>query len=390
MALRYTVDAVLRARDDIAIGDVHKDFKLVQGGTTSPERVRDDPNISLYALSRDGMSVTFVETPPGLDQYAASFSYQAQRNHAVAVHELSLEEFGHIASDIRFAATDVLLIFSVGRCGSTLLHHILNRSTGIRSLSEPGFFSNVQQLGTDVSGQAKIGLLRDATRIMFLKSQVRDRLFALKLRSENCGLWLLLDHALDQPRSLFLYRNAVDTVKSYDRLFSAPFRQPHAGLLRLSARSSLVRFLYGGIRTIGNRSSARLRTIGRSEYSPEDVLLTVGPEGHWVLIWLAKVAAYMRALERSGDAVFALRFEDLVGKSQATIEKLFAVLGLPADQAQSCCDALRRDAHEGTFLSRPSVPPVFDVRTARAIEDVLRPIDCIGGYPTLLPNTIRP
>jgi hypothetical protein len=381
---------MLQAQDSTATADVRKDFTLIDEGKTSLERVRDDPNISLYCLSRDCRTVAFVETSPGVDYHAAALSYRAQRNHAVAVHELSLEEFGRIAADIRLAGADVLLLFSVGRCGSTLLHHVLNRNTGVRSLSEPDFFSNVQQLGPDYTKQAKIALLGDAVRIMYLKSQARGRLFALKLRSENCQLWQLLDHAIVQPRSMFLYRNTVDTAQSYDRLFTMPFKQPDAWMLDLSARSAAVRFLYKRIRGAAIRSGARRKTIGHCEYSPEDVLLNVGPKGHWVLIWLAKVAAYLRACERSGNAVFALRFEDLVGQSQATIAKLFARLGLPPDEAAACCEVLRRDAHEGTFLSRASTPAGIDARTVRAIEDVIRSFDFMGGYPALLPNTLNP
>lgn len=372
------------------MADVHRDFTLVNGGSTSLERVRNDPNISLYCLDHKRKSVAFVETAPGIDYHAAALSYQAQRNHAVAVHELSLEEFGRIASGMRLAGTDVLLIFSVGRCGSTLLHHILNRSAGIRSLSEPDFISNVQQLGADFPKQTKVDLLSDAARVLVHKSQARNRLFALKLRSENCGLWELLEHAFDQPRSMFLYRNAVDTVRSYDRLFRIPYKQPHARLLSLAARSRAIRLMYKEVLRFRNRNRDKRMAIGSCEYSPEDLMLKIGPRGYYVLIWLRKVAAYLRACDRSRNTVFALRFEDLVGQCEATIDSLFAKLALPRDEAGWCCEALQRDAHDGTFLSRASTPHRLDTRTAKAIEHEIDSINCIGGYPTVLPNTIRP
>ena len=380
----------MQARDSIAIANAREDFKLVDGGRTSLERVKNDPNISLYCLNSEDKSVAFVETQPGVDYHAAALSYQAQRNHAVAVHELSLEEFGLIASDIRLTGADVLLIFSVGRCGSTLLHHALNRSSRIRSLSEPDFISNVQQLGPDFTKQAKKDLLRDAARLLVLKSQARDRLFAIKLRSGDCGIWGLLDQAFDQPRSMFMYRNAVDTIQSYDRLFSIPGTQLHTWLLSLSARSRSFRRLYKKILLVRYKSRDRRKMIGSCEYSPEDLVLSIGPRGYYLLDWLRKVAAYLAACERSGNTVFALRFEDLVGQCEATIAQLFVKLGLPRDEAAGCCDALRRDAHDGTSLARASVPHRMHVRTVRAIEDAIRPITCMGGLPTRLPNTIQP
>ena len=113
-----------------------KDFALDLGQTLSSQTLVDQPDWSLYSLDLERNLAWFVELPPGSDLSSSAFAFRDQRRLARRVLQVSLDDLIEVSTQIPPPAK-VIFVFSIGRCGSTLVSHVLNTSPRVWGLSEP-------------------------------------------------------------------------------------------------------------------------------------------------------------------------------------------------------------------------------------------------------------
>ena len=118
------------------------------------------------------------------------------------------------------------LIFSIGRCGSTLLHGAFE-AAGVRSVSEPDYFT-----------QAALHEPRDPALRSVIGRATRLLPYAvIKLRAECNHAPLLIAGAFRAPNVMFVLRDPVDWAASVRRLSPATADPGGiAALLRALAR----------------------------------------------------------------------------------------------------------------------------------------------------------
>ena len=123
-----------------------EDFQYVEGENIDSRIIINSPNISLYCLEPASQQAIFVETPVEISDYSFVYNIQfesAERLIAVPYHDLF-----DLAKSIRNYTENLILIYSVGRCGSTLLSKVFNQLDYVLSLSEPDVFCNLVGLYT--------------------------------------------------------------------------------------------------------------------------------------------------------------------------------------------------------------------------------------------------
>jgi hypothetical protein len=172
------------------------DFSLEPGRQVGASRMFD-ADVSPYCFDLRARNLVCVSTP---DISAAVFFYQAQREHARSVIQVPFESLPP-------GPDSPALIFSVGRCGSTLLVKAL-QAAGIRAVSEPDFYTQA------ACGQTFDSSLRrsiaGATRLL--------RHPVIKLRLECNNAPLLIAGAFGAPRIMFILRDPLDWAASLRRL----------------------------------------------------------------------------------------------------------------------------------------------------------------------------
>ena len=132
-------------KDPFTVADP-SDFNFTEGPAIDPEVVITNPLISLYCLDHANRRALFVETAPGVDLAQAPFFYQAQYENSVQLIAVAYETLHELAGRIALDDRKVILVYSVGRAGSTLLGSALNAAEGIVGISEPDVFT--QQVGS--------------------------------------------------------------------------------------------------------------------------------------------------------------------------------------------------------------------------------------------------
>lgn len=172
------------------------DFNLAPWRQVDSSRIFE-PDVSPYCFDLAKRTLLCVTTP---DIAAAPFFYQAQRQYARSVIEVPFESLSQEPGS-------PTLIFSIGRCGSTLLAKALE-ATGQRVVSEPDFYRQAAcHKPLDMSLRSAIN---GAMRLLPYS--------VVKLHLECNNGPLLIAGSFDSPRIMFILRDPVDWAASLRRV----------------------------------------------------------------------------------------------------------------------------------------------------------------------------
>jgi hypothetical protein len=239
------------------------DFGLDRGRAVDSSRMFE-PDVSPYCFDFQNRTLFCVSTP---DITGASFFYQAQRLHARSVIKIP---FGSLPE----GPPSPVLIFSIGRCGSTLLVRALE-AAGIRAVSEPDFYTQAAWYHP-LDGSLR-SAIAGATRLLPYS--------VIKLRLECNNAPLLIAGAFQAPRIIFILRDPVDWAVSLRRLsrnsldLNSPLVLLTKGLLALDelTQNYPVRICYyEDFRDLGTDQIAEvLSWIGWSGAVSKEALSTV-------------------------------------------------------------------------------------------------------------------
>ncbi|MDL1912419.1 hypothetical protein FBQ81_17280 [Chloroflexi bacterium CFX6] len=200
------------------------DFQTHVGQSVDPRVVLEKSNLSLYCLDHTSQRALFVETSPDVDLLQAPFYFIAQYEHAQKLIAVPYDTLRNLAKKVEVNPQHVILFYSTGRCGSTLISKVMNLNPSIVSFSEPDVFS--QLVMTRTAGQSTdmeiASLLYDSIMIMSSNAQKQGyQYYAFKFRSYVLSVSDLLYQTIPQAKLLFMYRNALTWAYSFSRAFGS-------------------------------------------------------------------------------------------------------------------------------------------------------------------------
>jgi hypothetical protein len=361
------VEGGRRLRSSLAPASVN-DFRTSDAGTCDSARVLR-PGVSLYCLDHPNRAAIFVEADE--ERLAdAAFLYQAQARHARALICVPYEELHELADFVSLDSTRVALIYSTGRCGSTLVSRALTQAPLVTSLSEPDVFTNLVSLRAEgrVSDEELRELVRSCLLLQLAPHVCRasPRLIAVKLRSFVVYLADVLSEVFRDAKVVFMYRDAEGYFRSAARM---------VGLHRWEQLSAPAPRMLAAMRPLvpllDEHASARSQPP-----STADVI---------VCMW----ASAMRDAERlfgSGMPVFCMRYEDMQADAKAEIDSLFSFLDIAIDDRSGLDAILRKDSQAGTPLDRSRL----GMRAERLSDAVMeKMLSSLAAVAPRLPPALR-
>src|SRR3954451_21795919 len=148
-------------------------FEYREAEQVDPRIVVTQPTISLYCLDHDNQRAIFVETPPDVDLSQAPFYFQAQYDAAQSLIAVSYDTLHALADDVALDPARIILVYSTGRCGSTVVSRVLSQADGVYSFSEPDALTQLVAFREcDRSNDPLVStLVRDCTKIMCAATQ---------------------------------------------------------------------------------------------------------------------------------------------------------------------------------------------------------------------------
>jgi hypothetical protein len=304
-------DFVLRDLDDLSGDDVSA-------------LLANNADIAPYCLDHDSRHMIFAETPARTDVSIAPFCYQAQFEAATRLIAAPYVLAHPIAQRASAQFDELVLLYSVGRCGSTLVSKLWQQLPDTYSLSEPDVFTDISKLREQRllgDGEAT-QLLATTVRLAYRPRRACTR-FVLKFRARCIDLAELMHGVFPAAKLLFIYRNAFDCIDSYVRVFGDE-PTDEATFLRTFPRA----------RGAGGEPWHRLGRVG-------------GP----LVSWADGMKRYL-AMQERGLALFAVRYEDLVNAPERSIAQLFRHCAAPALSGERISDVMARDPQAGTKVAR--------------------------------------
>jgi Sulfotransferase family len=342
------------------------DFTL-GAGVPAPVSTLGDPQWSLYSLDLAGGQAVFLHLPPGTDLSSAPFLPQRQFETATQALTLPLDMLPAAARDLALPRTLVFL-FSIGRCGTTLAHHILNSVPGVLALSEPRAFVTLAMARHDMAPERAQDLIAAVTRFCHRPLPGRPaEALAIKLHSQCLFQAEAYHRAFPQAKLLFLYRDALSWGQSFSR-----FMQKLGTPLALDP-TALRRFW----------SILSANTPAEELAHWLDISAAVTPHAPLVAAGWAHALAELRRLQAHGLPFHCLRYDDLESQRRASITALLDHCGLAITAMDAALAAFDRDSQEGTDIARGGTTQGFSDADRRLF------LATLAGGPNPLPPDLR-
>ncbi len=346
---------------------VPQNFVLREGESLPPEIVIDNPNISLYCLDDEHQRALFAELPPGIDLSQVPFFYEIQYLRAQRLIAVSYDSLHQLADDL--PDPRLILVYSIGRCGSTLISRALNEVEGVVSYSEPDLYTQiaVMRFADPSRDDHYTRLLTSCTRILCRGEDT----FALKFRANVSHIADLLYRAFPDAKSLFLYRHAETWAQSVMSAFgpAAPNLMPNPYFVQFMGSHAPLMIPF-------------MEQHGRATTDAENM----------GLFWLS-ILAKMRTFHDQGMPYLALRYEQIKSQPRVVLAALFDYCGLDAAEVDHAYAAFAKDLQEGTFVSQANrqfnAAPVLGEADYAQLRAVLSEHPVIQQPDYVLPGTLE-
>ncbi len=366
-AARLTIDAKVRNYPTEIANLSH--FQYHEGEAIDARAVVEEPTISLYCLDHANQRAIFVETPADSDLARAPFYYQAQYDAAKALIAVAYDTLHQLASDVVVDPHRISLLYSVGRCGSTLVSRALSQADGIYSFSEPDVFTQLSAgRAADGSNDAQVSsLTRDCMNIMCAAAQSGGATaWSFKFRSVGVELGDIIYRSFPEAKVIFLYRHADGWAKSAARAYRIYDIGVPAGQPRTTARYARL------------NPAIRAYMATHTTLSPIEIL-------SWM--WVSRMDRCLD-LQQLGVPMFCMRYEDVQAVPRQMLSAMFAYCGLTVQDATRIAHVVAQDSQAGTSLSQA---------TLQDSTKILREADLVELHgliqqfsPRLTPNIVVP
>jgi hypothetical protein len=335
--------------------DVERSFTCDNARLIEPGAVVLGRGWSLFTFDFIRQCGVFLRCPDDAALVQAPFVYNAQFEQATDVAIVSFDELLLIADELP-DISNLVQFFSIGHCGSTLLHHVFNRVPGVVCISEPIAFNALALNGGGVDNSLNLRLARAALRLLAcVPGAETAECIVVKHFSQSTTQLKLLSAAQPQSKNLFLYRDALGWANSCYH-----FVQKYGVALEVSKeqRSLLWRILSGGL--------------------PESVLIgildlhaeTLTFDALSAVAWACHMQHYFKA-RGAGVALHTLRYNELLSNRHAVLNELFTHLCLPVREVEATLGVFERDAHEGTRSARTTTDLHFTAENYAVVTSIL-------------------
>lgn len=341
-------------------------FNLSDGTLIDAEVVATDRNWTLYCYDPESRQALFLKLPDSTDLGSSAFSYITQYERAQKAMLVPFDELKHLAAIAPFPE-NLVMVYSIGRCGSTLVSKIFAEIPNVWSISEPDALTNLAFQRDLFRPEDIPDLIRAGIRLSFrpLAGQNIDT-FIVKHRSQLLFFLKPMLQSLPQAKNLFLYRDADGWTQS---IYAFAQKQ---GFEFDQIKKEQLRFLWN-ILSCDAPESEMLNILGTTKF-PTDI------EDILAATWIINMNQILQACDGTLSAD-AFSYSQLNLEREASVARLLSVSDLDPKYLKTAMAAYDEDSQKGTTAARgtPTVP-LSGAKRAR-IVDLLRDHPAMNFHP---------
>ena len=297
------------------------DFKLYDERNIDAAVLLHDSQLSLYCLDFVQGRAVFVRTPADTNVYAAPFMYQEQRRSAREVLTIPLAALMLLAERLPARFEKIAFVFSIGRCGSSVIARQLGGLAGVRTISEPDFLSQLVASPPAQLRDAELpSLVRACLPFCVPATDASDTHLVVKPRAYTMQLAPALWQAFPQMRAVLLYRDAEEAVASALRMLESS-----AGSWLPRGATALKLAL-----SVQPKSERELmhRLVPVFNHIPVQTWSALGLSGLLLANWVSLLQTYGELRDR-GLPIALVHYQDFVESPQRALTGLLTALTIP-------------------------------------------------------------
>lgn len=294
----------------------------------------------------DGV-VTFAKLDGDLAE--AAFVYLTQFRDAVELAQVDVVDL--IAATKNLPMPKIAMIYSTGRCGTTLANHVLNGSDEIWCLSEPDVLDDVARW----DGVARADLMQALAKVFFaMRGKETAHTLGVKLRSQSLFCAAAFEEACPEAHNIFMYRDAIGWANSiYAFIGKFGFSAPYHSMIREELWTTMFR-------------------------EPTDELLKdpamvgdeIDPARLFAYGWLRQLDMFTE-MQVAGMKFHPIRYNEFNVDRLAGARDLMKACGLSGDAAEAALAAFESDSQAGTFMGQGDAPLRLNDEQKDTARDVL-------------------
>ena len=312
----------------------------------------------------------FVRISVGSKIYEAPFLHEELFQHASEVMLVPLDEFLQLASQIE-EPNQIIHLFSIGRCGSTLAHHLFHNAEGVLGVSEPDTYIALTMARLELSDRFSIELLRACTRFHFLAgAKKQDHTIIVKHHSQALFMAGRVRLANPSAKFLFMTRDGEswgNSVFQMAQSFGFPVKQDRA------QREMFWYIISGGqeIETVKN-------IIDITDESAQ--------ADRWIaVLWAIHMIEYMR-LWNDGFKMLVINYGQLNDERLSTVQRMFSYCGLRVDHLERVLSVFDNDSQAGTKLAQNRKTSSFTEKNFQNFRDTIAQFKSLSSCKLVLPS----
>ena len=331
-----------------------RDANFTLGPKTNAENeiVLREKGWTLYGFNFKNGTAVFLDIGANEDVSTTPFVYAAQYEKATRVATMSFPVFLELAKGIK-AEPELVHLFNIGHCGSTLLHHVFNASGEAWCISEPLFTFDLAMNRHDVSPKLLQDLAGAGLRFLSLyPGAEKSRAIVLKHFSQATTLFDVWHKAAPKARCLFLYRDAESWCNS---LYGFVQRVGHAA----TPFRGFVWYMISGNRPLSDL--ADLVDFDGADTALEDLA---------AVVWGFCCQEYQLAIA-NGVPLRPFRYNELNVERAQTVAEIFAQCGLTSSHIQRALAVFDHDSHEGAVTAHDKPVVKFSEASFERIRRLL-------------------
>jgi hypothetical protein len=331
------------------------DFELDAGEAVASDIVVQQTGWTLYCLDQGKQCAVFVKTSETLDVMRAPFFRMAQYEQAEHVLLMPWEDLHRVAAHAALPA-NLIFIFNIGRSGTTLVSHMLDKVEGVYSLSEPNAQLDVVMNRFENGPLVTRQLLESCTRMLCRKADgsVPEHV-AFKLYSQclfNCADY---HAAFPTAKFVFLYRDAIGWGNSVYKMMRG---YGMSLTLDAAAFANYWRITSAGydIRYLEHYVSPQAEV-----YVPEQL---IGAS------WCLHLETYMQ-LFNSGVPFLALRYNEIVSQRDHSTTLLLQHCALSSTALDHALAVFAQDSQQGSGIGKDNLNTGFTAESETRLLQTL-------------------
>jgi hypothetical protein len=363
-----------RSRDIPAKRAILANFELTNGISVSSNIILKEAGWSLYCLNQSTKQAVFVKTPEDCDLSAKPFLRMAQYQGATHVVIVPWDDLEDLSAQVPLPQ-NIILIFNMGRSGTTLVSRMFANVPNVLSLSEPDAQLDITMNRAENGPALTRALIAACTRLLCRPPYgPPTETVAFKFYSQilfNCA-----DYCANFPnaKNVFLYRDALSWGNSMQKMVMG------LGLPEVFSEEIKNFSWYMG--------SAASDPKILDNYFDQSAKSFFGELVH-APVWALHMEEYMKHFE-AGVPFLAMRYNEINADHETATKILLKHCGLSANAVSDALHGFDNDSQKGSGIGKDNKAEGFKPENYQRFAETLAKHPRFNTPDIMLPDIYHP